>query len=382
MGAPLEGICVVEVAGIGPGPFSGMILADLGADVIQIHRSVAKREAPDPLDRGKRSVVLNLKHPAAVQALLRLADRADVLIEGYRPGVAERLGFGPELCLDRNPRLIYGRMTGWGQDGPLAGNAGHDINYIALAGALEGLGRAGQPPTPPVNLVGDFGGGAMFLAVGVLAALVERGLSGRGQVVDAAIVDGAALLMAIIYGMQGRGFWHQGRGTNLLDTGSARYEVYQTADDKWVSVGTLEERFYRNLIRILQLEGDPDMEADLNNGLRDLSGANSAKAKLKKVFRTRTRDEWCALLEGETEMCFAPVLDMNEAPEHPHLKSRGSFVEVGGIVQPAPAPRFGRSIVPTPAPAPARGEHTEAVLSELGLSAAEIAELALAPDPR
>jgi len=351
-----------------------MVLADLGAQVTQIHRRVGERIWPDPLERGKRSVVLNLKEPEGIEALLRLTDRSDVLIEGYRPGVAERLGFGPQVCLERNPRLVYGRMTGWGQDGPLAPNAGHDINYIALAGALEGIGRQGQPPTPPLNLVGDFGGGSMLLAVGILSALLERERSGRGQVVDAAIVDGAALLMSIIYGMQAGERWHQGRGTNLLDTGSARYEVYPTADDKWVAIGKLEDAFYRNLIGLLGLEGDPDLEADFTNGLGDLSGAPAAKAKIGAAFRTRTRDEWCAVFEGEPDMCFAPVLDMNEAPHHPHLQSRGTFVEIGGVVQPAPAPRFSRSTLPTPRPGAARGEHTDAVLAELGLSATEIAD--------
>jgi len=294
------------------------------------------------------------------------------VLEGWRPGVAERLGIGPDQCLGRNPGIVYGRVTGWGQQGPLSDNAGHDINFIALAGALEGVGRAGGPPTPPANLVGDFGGGGMLLALGILSALIERGRSGRGQVVDAAMVDGAALLTAFLHGMQAKGFWHEGRGTNMLDSGAARYEVYETADHRWVSVGCIEDRFYANLIALLGLGDDPDVTTDLDRGIGDLSGSAAAKAKLAAVFATKTRDEWCALLEGETELCFAPVLTLNEAPQHPHNRARGTFTTLDEMVQPAPAPRFSRSRPEVRWGAPRRGEHTDEVLRGAGYSDAQI----------
>ena len=375
MSGPLSGIRVLELAGIGPGPFCGMVLADLGADVIQVHRSTDRALRSDPLDRGRRSIVLDLKRADAVEAVLRLADQSDVLFEGFRPGVAERLGVGPDTCLARNPRLVYGRMTGWGQDGPYAANAGHDINYIALAGALEGIGRDGQPPTPPANLIGDFGGGGMLLALGIVSALVERGQSGRGQVVDAAMVDGAALLMAGMYGLQANGAWHEGRGTNLLDTGSARYDVYETADGKWVAVGSMEQQFFDNLVRVLGLDGDSDVAREQRAGLFDVSAAPAAKAAIAATFRTRTRAEWCALLEDDPDLCFAPVLTMNEAPEHPHNKARGTFIEVDGVVQPGPAPRFSRTPGSVRCPPPEHGQDTEAVLLEAGFTDEEVSAL-------
>jgi alpha-methylacyl-CoA racemase len=372
---PLAGTRVVELAGIGPGPFCGMVLADLGAEVVQVHRAPGTTPSLDPLERGRLSVSLDLKRPEAVEVLLRLVESSDVLIEGFRPGVTERLGVGPDVCRARNPRLVYGRMTGWGQDGPYARYAGHDINYIALAGALEGLGRAGQPPTPPTNLVGDFGGGGMLLALGVVSALFERDRSGEGQVVDAAMVDGVALLMSFLYGMQAIGRWGPGRGKNYLDTGAARYDVYETADGKWVSIGANEPQFYSRLVRLLGVADDPDVAADVARPIGDVSVSPPAKEKLAAVFRTRTRSEWCELFEGDGELCFAPVLTMNEAPENPHLRARGTFAEIGGVVQAMPAPRFSRTPGSVRWAPPARGEHTDQVLARAGMTGDEIAAL-------
>jgi len=371
---PLAGLKVIEMAGIGPGPFCAMMLADLGAEVIRVDRLQGARggdPARPPLDflgRGRRSVAVDLKHPEGIETTLRLIEQADVLLEGFRPGVMERLGLGPDLCLERNPRLVYGRMTGWGQSGPLASAAGHDINYIALAGALDPLGRAGGPPTPPINLVGDFGGGGMLLAYGVLAALFERSRSGKGQVIDAAMVDGAAALMTMMHAFRTMGMWHDARGTNLLDTGAHFYDVYETADGKYVSIGSIESQFYAELLKRTGLDKEalpPQM---------DRTKWPEVKERLTALFRTKTRDEWCAIMEG-SDVCFAPVLSMGEAPQHPHNAERGTFVEVAGHLQPGPAPRFSRTPADVPAPPPHPGQHTDAVLEAWGFAPAEIAKL-------
>ncbi|HMC52922.1 MAG TPA: CaiB/BaiF CoA-transferase family protein [Acidimicrobiales bacterium] len=375
MAGPLEGVRVVEIVGIGPGPFAAMMLSDMGAEVLRVDRASAVRpgagagEPPkDVLARGRRSVGVDLKHPDGVQTVLRLVESADALIEGYRPGVAERLGIGPEDCLARNPRLVYGRMTGWGQEGPYAQAAGHDINYIALAGALDPIGRAGQAPVPPLNLIGDFGGGGLLLAFGIACALVERGRSGRGQVVDAAMVDGAAVLTSFIHGLRAMGIWGDERGTNLLDTGTHFYDVYETADGKYVSVGSIEPQFYAELIRRSGLEGQ-DLPAQM-----DRSQWPAMKERLAAVFRAKTRDQWCEIMEG-TDVCFAPVLSMAEAPHHPHNRQRHTFVELAGVPQPAPAPRFSRTPGSIDSPPPHVGEHTDTALVDWGLSAEEVAKL-------
>jgi alpha-methylacyl-CoA racemase len=371
---PLQGIRIVEIAGIGPGPFCAMMLADMGAEVLRIDRAqnatAARPKTPslDLLNRGRRSVGIDLKHEGGVGLVLRLLECADALIEGFRPGVMERLGLGPDVCLARNPRLVYGRMTGWGQDGPLAHAAGHDINYIGLAGALDPIGRAGGPPVPPLNLVGDFGGGGMLLAFGIACALVERQRSGRGQVVDAAMVDGAAALMTIFHGMRQAGYWSDERGTNLLDSGAPFYDVYETKDGKWVSIGSIEPQFYRELLRLTGLEGE-----DLPRQ-GDRAGWDATKRRLAEVFRAKTRDEWCAIMEG-TDVCFAPVLSMGEAPQHAHNRARGTFVEVAGVPQPGPAPRFGRTQPRIERPPAWPGEHTDEALADWGVPAAEITRL-------
>ena len=336
---PLEGIRVIEIAGIGPGPFCGMMLSDMGAEVLRIDRADKVRSpgvSGDLLARGRRSIGIDLKSPKGVEVALKLIDKADVLFEGFRPGVMERLGLGPEPCLTRNPGLIYGRMTGWGQDGPMASAAGHDINYIALAGALEPMGRKGDKPYAPLNLVGDFGGGGLILAFGIACAIIERQRSGKGQVVDAAMVDGAAVLMAMFHSMNSVGFWQPERGTNLLDSGAHFYDVYECKDGKFISIGSIEPQFYAEL---LERTG---MDVDALGPQMDRTRWEANKETVEAVFRTKTRDEWCAELEG-TDVCFAPVLSMSEAPEHPHNKSRGTFVERDGVVQPAPAPRFSRT---------------------------------------
>jgi alpha-methylacyl-CoA racemase len=371
---PLHGIKVVEIAGIGPGPFCAMMLADMGAEVLRVDRTnrlklpFPDRPSLDLMARGRRSVAIDLKRPEGAEVVLRLVESSDVLLEGFRPGVAERLGIGPEPCLERNPRLIYGRMTGWGQDGPLAEAAGHDINYIALAGALHGIGRAGERPVPPLNLVGDFGGGGMLLAFGVVCALVERGSSGRGQVVDAAMVDGAAALMTLMHGLRHLGMWTDERGDNLLDTGAHFYDVYETSDGRYISIGSIEPQFYAELLQRLGLEGEelpPQM---------DRSRWAEMKERFEKIFKTRTRDEWCKLLDG-TDVCFAPVLSIPEAYAHPHNRERGTFVEVEGTLQPGPAPRFSRSRCEIQGPPPHPGQHTEEALLEWGFSEEEIGAL-------
>ena len=369
-----DGVKILEIAGIGPGPFAAMLLADMGADVLRVDRaqSVMGGDPANPpadvLNRGRRSVGIDLKHPEGVETLLALVEAADALVEGFRPGVAERLGFGPDVCLDRNPRLVFGRMTGWGQDGPFAQMAGHDINYIALAGALEPIGRAGQPPLPPLNLVGDFGGGGMFLAFGVVCALLDAQRSGRGQVVDAAMVDGAAVLMTMFHAFRAMGMWKDERGTNLLDTGAWFYEVYETADGKYLSVGALEKQFYEQLVT---LSGLADEELPWQH---DQSTWPAMKERLAAVIRTKTRDEWCAIFDG-TDACVAPVLSIAEAPEHPHNAERATFVEHAGIVQPAPAPRFSRTPGAIQRPPAFPGQHTDEALTDWGLAAERVAEL-------
>lgn len=344
---PLAGMKIIEFAGAGPGPMAAMHLADLGATVLRIERRErVELGVPRPLKynlmlRSRQSIALDLKDPESVHLVLELVSQADALIEGFRPGVMERLGLGPDACLARNPRLVYGRMTGWGQDGPLAHAAGHDINYIALAGVLGAIGRAGQAPTAPLALVGDFGGGAMFLVMGMLAALLHARSTGRGQVVDAAIVDGAASLATVFYGMSAAGQWNAERGTNILDTGAPHYDCYECSDGQWISIGPIETRFHAELARLLGLE------AGALGAPGDKSHWPDARAALAQAFKGRTRDQWCALLEG-TDVCFAPVLSFTEAPMHPHLKARGTFVEVDGVTQPAPAPRF--SATPTAVP--------------------------------
>ena len=369
MSGPLHGVRVIELAGIGPGPFAAMVLSDLGADVVRVDRAVAVPRGADVppsrdlLARGRRSVAVDLKSPDGVETVLRLIARADVLIEGYRPGVTERLGLGPDVCLARNPRLVSGRMTGWGQEGPYAPLAGHDINYIALAGVLHHVGRAGGPPVLPLNLAGDFGGGGMLLAMGIACALVERATSGEGQVVDAAMVDGAALLMTMFHAIP-----LGPRGTNLLDSGAPQYDVYECSDGTYLSIGSLEPQFYELLCELLELKGDEWADRD------DRDAWPARKEKLAALFLTRTRDAWCELLEG-TDVCFAPVLSMEEAYEHPHNQARGTFVSVGDITQPAPAPRFSRTPGAIAGPPVRAGSNTDEVLSEAGFETSEIAKL-------
>jgi alpha-methylacyl-CoA racemase len=349
---PLAGIRIVEVSGIGPGPFCGMMLADLGAEVLAVDRDGRGRSDDDPLQRNRHRVTLDLKSDAGRAALLALIDRADAVFEGYRPGVAERLGFGPDVCLQRNPRLVYGRMTGWGQDGPLAGAAGHDINYIALSGVLHAIGRRGEKPTPPLNLIGDFGGGGMLLAFGMVCALFEAQRSGKGQVVDAAMVDGSIALMAMCIGMQRRGIRADEVGAHLFSGAAHYYDTYETRDGKFIAIGALEPQFYATLIDKAGLDAQTFGAAGMISSVGlDARVWGDLKAKLADVFRTRTRDEWCTLLEG-TDACFAPVLSLTEAPAHPHNKARNAFVDVAGRVQNAPAPRFSRT--PAAAPQPSR----------------------------
>ena len=374
MSGPLSGFTIIELAGIGPGPFAGMLLSDMGATVVRIERSQAVRggDAANPpkdiSNRGRLSIGIDLKSPDGVEAVMRLVDRADALFEGFRPGVTERLGLGPDQCLARNPKLVYGRMTGWGQTGPYAQAAGHDINYISLAGALEPIGRAGQAPVPPLNLVGDFGGGGMFLAFGLVCAMLEAQRSGVGQVVDAAMVDGAATLMTMFHSFSAMGIWNPERGTNLLDTGAHFYDVYECSDARYVSIGSIEPQFYAELRRLAGLNGT-EWDAQM-----DRAGWPSKKAKLQELFRTKTRDEWCALME-HSDVCFAPVLSIAEAPLHPHNIARSTFVERHGVVQPAPAPRFSRTVAEISSPPAHAGQHTTEVLAFAGYSADEIAGL-------
>ena len=374
MAGPLAGVKVIEIAGIGPGPFCAMMLADMGADVIRVDRSdrVAGGDPSTPpgdvLNRGRRSIGVDLKNPDGVETVLALVEGADALLEGFRPGVAERLGIGPEDCLARNPKLVYGRMTGWGQEGPYALAAGHDINYIALAGALDPIGRRGEAPVPPLNLVGDFGGGGMLLAFGLVCGIVEARVSGKGQVVDAAMVDGAAVLTTMFHAFRAMGIWEDERGTNLLDTGAHFYDVYETADAKYVSIGSIEPQFYAELLKHTGLEGE---ELPWQH---DKAQWPALKERLAAIFKTKTRDEWCTIMET-TDVCFAPVLSLGEAPQHPHNVQRNTFVELQGIVQPSPAPRFSRTEVGVQRPPAHAGQHTDEILADFGFGSGDIAKL-------
>lgn len=371
---PLEGVKILEIAGIGPGPFAAMMLSDMGAEVLRVDRAqnVGRGSgggmSVDLLARNRRNVAVDLKNPEGVQTVLRLIETSDALLEGFRPGVMERLGLGPDVCLERNPRLVYGRMTGWGQEGPMAKAAGHDINYIALAGALDPIGRRGEAPVPPLNLVGDFGGGGMFLAYGIVCALLERHNSGRGQVVDAAMVDGASVLMTMMHTMMAWGAWSPERGTNLLDTGSHFYDVFETKDGGYVSIGSIEPQFYAELLEKTGLSGE-----ELPNQM-DRNSWEPMKARMQEIFRSKTRDEWCAIMEG-SDICFAPVLSMSEAPNHPHMQHRGTFQENFGVVQPSPAPRFSRTAPEIARPPAHAGEHTDEALRDWGFSDSDIAKL-------
>jgi len=363
---PLTGITVIEFAGLGPAPFCGMMLSDMGADVVRIDRADDKRpRARDVLSRGRRSIGVDLKSSGGRDVVLRLCDHADAILEGFRPGVMERLGLGPDDLAARNPKLVYGRMTGWGQEGPLAHAAGHDPNYIALTGALHAIGRAGDKPVLPLNLIGDFGGGGMLLAFGVVCALLEADRSGKGQVVDAAMVDGAATLMALIYGLHAQGIHRDERGSNFLDGASHFNDVYETSDGGFISIASLEKPFYDQLISLLEL--DPAECA----GHMNPANWTRLKALFAETFRKKTRDEWCALLEG-TDVCFAPVLSLTEAPGHPHIAARGTFRDHDGMVQPAPSPRFSRTPGEIAGPSRAAGADGRAILADLGLTGAQI----------
>jgi alpha-methylacyl-CoA racemase len=367
---PLAGIRVIELAGIGPGPFCAMLLADLGAEVIRIDRPGGSSflGLDKTMSRSRRSLGLDLKNPDAVEILLDLAATADVLIEGLRPGVAERLGFGPDTCLERNERIVYGRMTGWGQDGPNRDRSGHDINYVGLSGALDAIGAPGGKPIVPLNLIGDFGGGALYLAMGVLAALVERSVSGRGQVIDAAMVDGAASLMSMFYEFKAMGMWEGERGQNLLDGGAPFYDVYETAEGGHVSVGPLEPQFFEEFLDLLGIDDvDPDTQYDQSTW-------PELRRRIANALSSETRDEWSVRF-ANSDACVWPVLSMAEAPQHPHNVARGAFVSVGGTVQPAPAPRFSRSELRAPTPPPPTGRDTDEIVTDLGVAASRLAEL-------
>ena len=367
---PLAGIRVVEFAGIGPGPFAAMLLSDMGAEVIRIDRKGGRTpHKSDVTMRGRSAVALDMKKPEAVEAALKLIDNADALLEGFRPGVMERLGVGPDVCLKRNPKLVYGRMTGWGQTGPLANAAGHDINYIALTGALHGIGEKGGKPIPPLNLVGDFGGGALYLAFGMVCALLEAKGSGKGQVIDTAMTDGAASLMSMFYGMVAMGMWKDERGVNLLDTGTHFYNTYETKDGKYVALGSIEPQFYRELMEKTGIT-DEAFSAQM-----DRDAWPALTEKLAAVIKTKTRDEWDEIMLG-SDVCYAPVLSIAEAPNHPHNVARKTFVEVDGVVQPAPAPRFSRT--PPEVQGPPEAANNEASLAKWGFAQDEIAALAAA----
>ncbi|MGE3250315.1 MAG: CaiB/BaiF CoA transferase family protein [Hyphomonadaceae bacterium] len=368
---PLAGLKVVEFAGIGPGPFCAMLLSDMGADVVRIDRVSGARggtpKGPNKFDvtsRGRRSVALDLKSADDVETALRLMDQADALIEGFRPGVMERLGLGPDVALKRNPKLVYGRMTGWGQFGPLANAAGHDINYISLTGALHAMGRKNETPPPPLNLVGDFGGGALYLAMGICAALVEAGKSGKGQVIDCAMTDGAASLASMFFGMRAAGIWKDERDNNLLDGGAHFYDTYECKDGKWISIGSIEPQFYALLLEKTGLSGDADFAPYM-----DRTHWPKLTEKIAAVFKTKTRDEWCALMEG-SDVCFAPVLSWEEATKHPHNVARETFVSIEGVPQPNAAPRFSRTQSAVQGAAPAVGQHNDEVFADWGIEAA------------
>jgi len=371
---PLTGVKIVELAGIGPGPFSGMLLSDMGADIVRIDRAahvnpgVFDRQNLEPLYRGRRSIGVDLKNPEGVELVLRLVESADALIEGYRPGVTERLGLGPDTCLARNPKLVYGRMTGWGQDGPMAQAAGHDINYIALAGALAHFGRAGDKPVPPINLVGDFGGGGMFMAFGIVCGILEAQRSGKGQVIDVAMVDGTAVLMSMMWGLAKIGAWREEHGTNVLDSGAPFYDVYETRDGKYISLGSLEPQFYAELLQRLGL-ADAELPAQM-----DPTGWPQLREKFTALFKTKTREEWDAVLRG-SDACYAPVLTMSEATNDEHIRARRTIIERGGVAQPAPAPRFSRTAPEVERDAPWPGQHTDEALADWGIAAGDIAKL-------
>jgi alpha-methylacyl-CoA racemase len=372
---PLAGMKIVELAGIGPVPFCSTLLADMGAQVIRVDRTApsglgisGKNPAFDVLGRGRKSISVDLKNPDGVEAVLRLVESADALVEGFRPGVAERLGLGPDVCLARNDKLVYGRMTGWGQDGPISHAAGHDINYIALSGVLYSVGNKDSGPIPPLNLTGDFGGGAMFLAFGVVSALWEAQRSGKGQVVDTSMLEGSAYLMLPIYGMHGSGFWSDDRGTNILDTGAPFYGTYECSDGNWVSIGSIEPKFYAELLEKTGMD-KMDLPAQM-----DRESWPAVTEIYREVFKTKTRDEWCAIMEG-SDICFAPVLSMTEAPSHPQNVARDSFVEIAGVTQPGPAPKFSRTQAKAGGPAPVLGQNTTEGLAEWGFSEDEIATL-------
>ena len=370
---PLSGKRIIEIAGIGPGPFCAMLLSDLGAEVIRVDRaSTVADELPDLpsldlLNRGRRSIGINLKDPEGVETVLKLIESSDALIEGFRPGVAERLGIGPEDCLTRNPKLIYGRMTGWGQYGSYSSMAGHDINYIALSGVLGMIGRKDEKPVPPVNLIGDFGGGGMILALGVCAALVEVASSGKGQVIDAAMTDGSALLATMVHSFKAMGIWGD-RGTNLLDTGAPFYDVFECSDGKFISIGSIEPQFYSELLRITGLDQQE------NPKQMDRQSWDEMKSKIASAIKSKSREEWENLMEG-TDVCFAPVLTIDEAYDHPHNLERNTFIEVAGVKQPAPAPRFSRTPASITSPPPHPGEHTEEILLDSGFTISEISSL-------
>ena len=373
---PLAGYRIVEIAGIGPGPFAAMMLADMGAEVIRVERTQAVRgPAPsepnyDVLLRGRRNIALHLKNADRLQTLLTLIEHADALIEGFRPGVMERLGVGPEVCLQRNPKLVFGRMTGWGQDGPYSTSSGHDINYIALAGALAHFARAGESPMPPLNMVGDFGGGGMFLAFGVVCALLESQKSGKGQIIDAAMVDGVAVLMSMFWAFRQIGRFNESEpGTNLLDTGAHFYNVYQCRDGKYVSIGAIEPQFYAVLLEKTGLTNDPAFANQM-----DSSQWPALKTKLAEVMRTKASHEWCELMEG-TDICFAPVLTMSQAAQHPHNVARKTFIEIAGVKQPAPAPRFSRTPNAVPTPPAHPGQHSREILKDWGFAESDIESL-------
>ena len=376
MTGPLSGYRIIEIAGIGPGPFAAMMLADMGAEVIRVERTQAVR-GPSPatagfdiLQRGRRNIAIDLKNPDGVAALLELVEHADALVEGFRPGVMERLGLGPQPCLQRNPRLVYGRMTGWGQEGMYSQAAGHDINYISLAGALAHFGRADQAPVPPLNMVGDFGGGGMFLAYGVVCALLEAQKSGLGQVVDTAMVDGAAVLMSMFWAFKSVGMFNEhAPGTNLLDTGAHFYDVYQCSDDRYISLGSIEPQFYKQLLLLTGLDNDPDFAKQM-----DQTTWPHLKQRLADVIRTKSQQEWCAIMET-TDVCFAPVLTMSEAAQHPHNVQRGTFVEIAGVMQPAPAPRFSRTSAQVASPPAHPGQHSRAILTDWGIDPERIEAL-------
>ena len=365
---PLTGYKIIEIAGIGPGPFAAMMLSDMGAEVIRVERVQAVRDTQssnanwDVMQRGRKNVAIDLKHADGVEALLQLVEKADAMIEGFRPGVMERLGVGPDVCLARNKKLVFGRMTGWGQDGPYANAAGHDINYIALAGALAHFGRAGEAPVPPLNMVGDFGGGGMLLAYGVVCALLEAQRSGAGQVVDAAMVDGSAILMSMFWGFKNIGLHDENaRGTNMLDSGAHFYDVYKCSDGKFVSIGSIEPQFYAQLLQLTGLASDAEF---VNQ--QDRSMWPKLKQRLTEVFATKTQAEWCKIMEG-TDVCFAPVLTMSEAAKHPHNVARKTFIEIAGTTQPAPAPRFSRTVASLPTAPVGAGANTREVLQSWGI---------------